>query len=121
MFERDPRGPERDEIAACSDAATLALWYRDAVETAEVIRAQISGNRDAGVAEDIWLKRAGKKLGYLKISAKWVELRMLHLELPVPYLPSDPRQEELRRKDAVIRRLHAALHAAGVAIPGEGA
>lgn len=121
MFERAPLGPEREAVSACSDAATLALWYRDAVETAEVIRAQIAGMRDAGVAEDIWLKRAGKKLGYLKISAKWVELRMLALELPVPYLPSDPRQEELRRKDAVIRRLHAAMHAAGVPIPGDDA
>ena len=71
----------------------------------------------AGVAEQEWLQRCGKKVGYLKLLARWCELRLLTLGHPVPYPPSDPRREELRRQDEVIRRLQAALIAAGVEIP----
>lgn len=113
------QGPTKDEIMACSDAASLALWYRDAVETFEEIKATVEGMRTAGAADEGWLQRVGKKMGYLRMAARWCELRMLALELPVPYLPSDPRKVELRRLSDRIKQLHGLLHQAGVAIPAE--
>ena len=118
-MERGERGPDKAEIEASSDAAMLTMWYRDAVETIESIRATIEGFRLAGCAEDAWLKRVGSKIGYLKQLARWAELRLITLGHPVPYLPLDPRRIELRRQLKVIERLHAALRAAGVPIPGD--
>ena len=116
-LEPGQSAPSKAEIEACSDAATLALWYREMVELIEDMKAQVFGLRTAHVAGEDWLQRVGRKVGYLKMAARWIELRMITLGLPVPYLPSDPRQEELRRQRAVIDRLHKALVAAGVAIP----
>jgi Zn ribbon nucleic-acid-binding protein len=118
--DRD-RFPAREEIEACSDAATLALWYRDMVETIESIKAQVYGFRLAGVTQDDWLQRAGKKAGFLRMASGWVERRMLTLDLPVPYLPSDPRQEELRRQRVRIEQLLKALTEAGVDVPAANA
>jgi len=109
--------PDKAEIEACSDAATLARWYRDCVETIKEIKAKIYGYRAAECAELGWLKRTGGKIAALKMAARWVEFRMRVLGLPVPYLPSDPRKEELRRQGEVIQRLHTVLRAAGLDIP----
>lgn len=117
MIERGQTLPSRTEIEAMTDAARLALLYRDTVEMIEEIKSQIFGMRTAGVAEEAWLQRVGKKVGYLRMCSRWAELRMLALELPVPYLPSDPRMEELRRQADTIKRLHRALEEAGVPIP----
>ena len=117
MIDRGDTLPTRAEIEAMTDAAALALLYRDLVETIETIKAQIYGFRVAGTAEPAWLHRVGKKTGFLRMCSRWAELRMIALALPVPYLPSDPRQEELRRAAEVIRRLHRALDDAGVPRP----
>lgn len=114
-------GPSKAEIEACSDAATLALWYRDMVEAIESIKAQVYGHRLTGQTDPDWAARAGRKAGYFRMSARWVELRLLSLDLPVPYLPSDPRQAELRRNAARIKVLSDALVAAGVPLPGREA
>ncbi len=123
MIERGANVPTRAEIEALSDAAALALLYRDMVGTIEEIKAQIYGFRAAGIAEAGWLQRAGKKVGVMRMASRWAELRLIALDLPVPYLPSDPRREELRRSAEVIRRLLKALDEAGVArplLPGRG-
>lgn len=117
--ERGQKAPGREEIDRCSDAAMLTLWYRDCVESIEEIKASIFGFDVAGVGEAAWRQRAGKKIGHLRMAARWCELRLLSLDLPVPYLPRDPRQEELRRAHARIDVLLKAMRAAGVEIPGE--
>lgn len=114
------RGPLRDEIMASTSPAMLVQWYRDAVVTIEEIRASVEGYRMAGIAEADWLQRVGKKLGYLKHTARWCELRLLELGYTVPYLPSDPRTRQIRLLEDRVKLLAGALVAGGLEVPDRG-
>lgn len=98
-----------DEVAACSDEAQLAGWFGLIYAKIDEIECFISGYRDAGRGDEDWKRRAGGKLGYLRLAKRWVERRLLELGIPPPYPPTDPRTREIRRMERQIADLKREL------------
>ncbi|MBA3053636.1 MAG: hypothetical protein FP826_01565 [Sphingomonadales bacterium] len=113
-------GVTRDDIEACADEAVLAGWFAAYGETIEELKAFVEGFRFTGSADPDWLRRSGGKLGYLTLTRRRIERRMLTLGFTPPWSPRDPRSVLIRRLEGEVARLRRLLEAGDSAV-GEDA
>lgn len=102
---------DRNQVEGCVDGALLAAWFLAVGDKLDEIRAFADGYREVEYGDDDWRKRAGGKLGYLKLMARWIERRILNLGLEPPYHPTDPRARYIRNLERKLARLETELEA----------
>ena len=91
----------REMINETSNGSVLADWYDTLIEKAAELHDFVGAMRHAGIEMD----GAAGKMAYCQIAARWVERRLLALDHPVPYPPSDGRAKEINRLHRRLERL----------------
>lgn len=116
MVESSPDGVaaveidlSRDQIEGCADEAQLAAWFTAVNDKIDHIGAFCAGYREADYVDEDWRRRAGGKLGYLRLTLRWIERRMLSLDMSPPWPPTDPRVREVRNLERQNKTLKGEL------------
>jgi hypothetical protein len=119
ILQRRPDTPTRSEIDLCGSEAQLGRWFRQAHERIGELEAYVEGYRFTGTVDADWLRRAGGQLGHQRLTARWIEARMLRLRMVPPYPPRDPRKRTIAALQGTLERYKKAMRQAGVAVPTE--
>lgn len=98
-------------VAATSDIEVLLGWYAMLSDKQLEISEFIAAYRHAEIDDESYFKRTGGMLGFVSIALRWVEHRLLELDVTPPYRRTDPRSRQLRILNEAVNRMKAEIAA----------
>jgi hypothetical protein len=115
--------PEREEIAATNDLATLMYWHEEAADVFDSVKAQIHAYVIAGSimdGDEEWVVRARTKAGYAGATLRRIERRIVSLGAPLPLNVDRVEREQIGTLKHRVRVLEYLLRKYGISEEQEG-
>lgn len=92
----------REEIRECSSQDQLYRWHHGLYDLSDNIESKIEAYRNAGTADEDWLRRASGKVAWANIGMKTIGRRCAELGFDRPVRRGDRDRETIRRLQAQV-------------------